>query len=287
MLRRRELRKEFIRRSILSGGRFISPAPPWEVVTVSGDIVTVSDAVSGENLVSCVVTVPFTEGGVQSMSVTRCGKNLANISQETLIASSGCNIEYLDGGISLLQTAVGNYRYARFKPFKRPLDNSIQLTLSCYSTPPSVYSCVINIYYSTLPSNTIIGEGFIYSALRPLITNQNVDISFRLDSPTPSEIVGIWKYKNIQLEIGSTPTDYEPYTDDTYTITMPADFYGGTIDLTTGSITSMYDSAGKLLPEPVVSSLTPIDISALAGVNNIWADAGSIEVKYYREVINQ
>lgn len=44
-------------------------------------------------------------------------------------------------------------------------------------------------------------------------------------------------YKNIQLEIGSTATPYEPYTGDTYTAELPETIYGGELDWNTGVLT--------------------------------------------------
>lgn len=40
---------------------------------------------------------------------------------------------------------------------------------------------------------------------------------------------------NIQLELGSTPTPYEPYQGDTYDISLPETIYGGTVDAVTGA----------------------------------------------------
>ena len=39
---------------------------------------------------------------------------------------------------------------------------------------------------------------------------------------------------NIQLELGSTPTPYEPYQGETSTLTLPETIYGGTVDAVTG-----------------------------------------------------
>lgn len=36
------------------------------------------------------------------------------------------------------------------------------------------------------------------------------------------------------IEVGSTPTEYEPYQGDTYNITLPEAVYGGTVDCVTG-----------------------------------------------------
>ena len=39
---------------------------------------------------------------------------------------------------------------------------------------------------------------------------------------------------DIQLEIGSTPTPYEPYQGETATLTLPETIYGGTVDAVSG-----------------------------------------------------
>lgn len=39
---------------------------------------------------------------------------------------------------------------------------------------------------------------------------------------------------NIQIEVGSTPTAYEPYQGETSTLTLPETIYGGTVDAVTG-----------------------------------------------------
>lgn len=43
--------------------------------------------------------------------------------------------------------------------------------------------------------------------------------------------------KNVQLELGSTATDYEAYFGNTYTISLDGTRYGGTLDVTTGKLT--------------------------------------------------
>lgn len=49
--------------------------------------------------------------------------------------------------------------------------------------------------------------------------------------PNPSALV---TYENPRLELGSTPTPYEPYQGNDYTLTMPETIYGGTVDAVTG-----------------------------------------------------
>lgn len=108
-----------------------------------------------------------------------------------------------------------------------------------------------------------------------------------------------------QLELGDTATEYEPYTGDTYTRDLPSTIYGGTIDWVTGVLTVTHgciDSyAGEAVPDGWISStgqlsegaqvvhplatpytiqLTPQQIAALEGSNNIYTDSGDTAVTY-------
>lgn len=120
-------------------------------------------------------------------------------------------------------------------------------------------------------------------------------------------------YDNFQLELGSAATAYEPYRGDTYTVTFGSagTVYGGTLDVTTGKLTvtkaNVASYAGETLPgawisdrdvyaegttptigaqvvyelaAPIVYDLSPVEIRTLAGQNTIWADTGSVTVKY-------
>jgi hypothetical protein len=54
----------------------------------------------------------------------------------------------------------------------------------------------------------------------------------------PNEYTAV--FSNIQLELGSTATSYEPYQGETYSITFPTEagtVYGGSLDVTTGVLT--------------------------------------------------
>lgn len=118
----------------------------------------------------------------------------------------------------------------------------------------------------------------------------------------------------VQLEVGSTATEYEPYTGNTYSVTFPTEagtVYGGELDVTNGVLTvdrafiASYN--GETLPsewisdrdkyvagttpttgaqvcyklsQAVVYHLTPTEIKSLLGDNNVWADAGDTEVTY-------
>ena len=66
-------------------------------------------------------------------------------------------------------------------------------------------------------------------------------------------------YNNVQFELGSTATAYEPYEGDTFNTELGRTVYGGSLDLTTGElkITHAYVDLGDLTWTTSLSSLTP------------------------------
>lgn len=146
--------------------------------------------------------------GVESVEVTRCGKNLWNFS----LGGTGAYwiIPYLPAGIytmSMLNTAdwwTDNEN--QNKIFLRSLDGSMLVaTLSFSSTVVGKRS------YATFEVPN--GGDFRVSIYKTNISTKITDI---------------------QLELGSTATAYEPYTSTTATLTLPDEVYGGEVDLATG-----------------------------------------------------
>ena len=72
------------------------------------------------------------------------------------------------------------------------------------------------------------------------------------------------KVKECMLELGSTPTSYEPYTGTTYTSSLGTTVYGGTIDVTTGVLTVDTEIA-QLSP---TASWTEASVTGVYYVNN-------------------
>lgn len=66
------------------------------------------------------------------------------------------------------------------------------------------------------------------------ITANNSITGFRLYAGASPEYKEKATYSNIQLELGSTATPYEPYTGDTYNIALPETVYGGEVDAVSG-----------------------------------------------------
>lgn len=115
--------------------------------------------------------------------------------------------------------------------------------------------------------------------------------------------------KDIMVELGSTPSPYEPYGEST-TISLNQTVYGGVLDVVSGKLTafpyySSYNGQtlnGEWICDRAVYSqgvtpptgsqvvdmsgtgseltLTPTEVKTLLGSNNIWSDSGTVEVEY-------
>ena len=114
----------------------------------------------------------------------------------------------------------------------------------------------------------------------------------------------------VQVELGSTATAYEPYQGTSYPISLGQTVYGGTLDVVSGELTSFpyYSSyngqtlSGRWICDRAVYSqgttpptgsqvvdmsgtgteiqLTPTEVNTLLGANNIWSESGTVEVEY-------
>ena len=128
---------------------------------------------------------------------------------------------------------------------------------------------------------------------------------------------GTWKVSNIQLELGSTPTAYEPYQGTTATLALPETIYGGTVDAVTGvgSKTWGYIASynGESLPGEWISDrdvyapgTTPTTgaqvayklatpesfqatgnqaLPAVAGLNTVYTDGNSLDVSGRQDLL--
>lgn len=137
--------------------------------------------------------------GYDSLSLTRCGKNLLDA---PVIPSK--NI-YVWGRQDLYQNGqplfpAGNYSF--YTPFKflqlQTLNEKGEQTGIWYSTA-TVTITALESFYLRLDSGNAENDGNLAT-----------------------------------MCTGSTPTDYEPYKGDTYDIALPETVYGGTVDAVTG-----------------------------------------------------
>lgn len=156
---------------------------------------------------------------------------------------------------------------------------------------------------------------FLYTLTSRYFTVQN-DITtswirFQIDGTPDGTAVDETMCPMYQL-VGQAKDDYEPYIGREISVLLPERMYGGWIDLVTGELVRtaghIASYAGETLPgewisdsdvyvtgtvpttgaevvydlaNPVHYQLAPQTIRTLKGINNIWSNAGNVEVKYW------
>ena len=264
--------------------------PPF---TVSGSVVQCTPVENSPLDVQVEIT-PTQEGegdpspenvrpivGLDSVQVTRCGKNVLDTSgayrngynyvlpNARLIAGA----KYTYTASSLIASGEGAGLFVIADDYK----------LVDYIGPGESYTF-------TVPENLDFSQGLWIGG----VTASALD-----NAPAESFMV----------EVGSTPTAYAPYTGTTATLTLPETIYGGTLDVGTGTLTvtqaEIESYNGENLPGQWISDrdiytpgtqpsigaqvvyelaesqtiqLAPQQITALSGTNTLFADAGDITV---------
>lgn len=156
--------------------------------------------------------------GYDGVTVTRCGKNLADYTKAQPWNDSQ-TVEIIPNGVKW----SGNYY------FQIPITGLPKAsTVVCTYTSEVAGKWRIEYSDKTL---TLQSKNGVPITLEP---NKSVK-SLYIYSSTSEEVVTDAIFTNIQLEFGSTPTSYEPYQGNDYTITLTETIYGGTVDCVTGA----------------------------------------------------
>lgn len=268
--------------------------------SVSGNPVT-CHPVEGYPLGVTVTMEPIQEGtgdpspdnvraisGRTSLEVTKCGKNLWKSNASYTVPQANYYLSLSDGdtvkeinslprGVALVMSGDWDYTSDGTKVIwfgKRNSENQLQIK---YGNPV------------TIP------EGVQYDGMR---------IYAGGDKTQDAEV------SNLQFELSPTPTAYEPYQGNDYTLTLPETIYGGTVDAVTGVGSKIWGFIasynGESLPGEWISDrdvyapgTTPTTgaqvayklaapepfqatgnqpIPALAGENTVYTDADSVTV---------
>lgn len=271
--------------------------PVPKIKTVSGSVISISDALAqlAESLVVGIEPVQSGSGdpspsnvrpisGWSEVTVTRCGKNMSNIA----------SIKRGDGS-----ARTGN--------------EFISLPAGTYTiSANNVGNCSMSIQFWS-SSNNMGTKAFNVGQDSYTITA--TDDIVRMYCYISTENYNNGKYgelTTIQIETGSSPTAYEPYNGNTYTIQLGQTVYGGSLDVTTGVLTvdraQIASYAGETLPSTWISDrdvysagatpttgaqvvyelatpqtiqLSPITVQMLLGNNTLWADSGDSELQYW------
>lgn len=301
-----------------------------EEKSVTAEIVTVDDADGGEaGLTLNLEPIQAGSGdpspdnvrpisGWTGAKVTRAGKNLANIKSDNADNSQHITISGDEGDLTFI--SIGEFGRAGYVVTGLKVGQRYTFSAKIAKTATSNTG-------STIYLNNKVKWGYDYGAFS-IGTQVKAERLYSQTFVATTDVffVGVYvsagpgypdtiTFKEAQLELGSTATDYEPYQGDTYDIAFPTEagtVYGGSLDVTTGVLTvdraQIASYNGETLPgkwisdrdvyaagaspttgaqvvyelaTPVTYQLTPIEVATLLGDNTIWMDAeGTIKLDY-------
>lgn len=281
--------------------RMIAAQP--HLVTATGESVAVNIAEPKVQKLAVTFTPVQTGSGTPSPSNVRpisgwtdiavqmCGKNLfdsahADAAEQKIKNDSGTEVKDSGGSYTRLYTPV--------KP-------STTYTVSAFTANNSK-----RVYFYTSEKAWISRTS---STTAMSITFTTPSNCFFVQFQSGSTVNEQW---NIQLEVGSTATTYEPFRGISPSISLGGTYYGGTVDLVSGVMTVTWGNiasyAGETLTgrwlssedaysaggtpttgaqvtyelaTPQTVTLTPQTIVALRGQQNVTSPAGSVEIKYW------
>lgn len=144
--------------------------------------------------------------GWGEVPVTRCGKNLLDTSDSV---RDGFNVNLPNA------TLVKGTTYTYTVPNTVATDERVGLYVRASDTRLTRYITAGKSETFTVPNDVDLSEGMMLAGVS----------STALDNVNPGDFM---------VELGSTPTAYEPYQGNDYTLTLPETIYGGTADAVTG-----------------------------------------------------
>ena len=267
-------------RFLKSGEEEITIGEWGETETASGSITTF-EAEADTGIKSLLVDIDYNADGITDVSITRTEKNLAIIPQ-SLLAN-----DRVHNGITWHATGKSSWHVSGSS-------TGLSANLGSWSgnhrfLPKGTYTVTVSY------SGTVSGTANIWGYDRANTTNRRLVAIARWNTPqtfTLEEDTWYVMYASIgsgktvdadvfiQIEQGSTGTDWESSEGEYVTKELGQTVYGGTLDLISGVLTSTLNADGTQKATPEVIQLTGEQVQTLLGVNNIWADSGEVSVEY-------
>lgn len=189
--------------------------------------------------------------GRDTVSVTRCGKNLSqsnafggvqwaynNKSIDELINSLSAGTYRISFTMTLnefsdrftSETAIAYGLHARYAVY----DGSKIIKTRDIGQPKAIYRTDTLPKSENVRADIVIGEED--AGYRKVIYFYGCGRNDYAEG-APNGALGTAEVSNLQIELGSTATPYEPYTGSTTDIALPETVYGGTLDVETGVLT--------------------------------------------------
>ena len=238
--------------------------------TASGAIASFDDGADAVPIVEGVFNIDYDTNGYTGMSIYRRGTNLwdEQWEQGNIDADTGENIHDSARIRSKnLMPVVGGENYYFYTPI---------LTGGFYNR---IFFYDKNRDYISFIQTSINEGGFSFS-----VPSSARFIRFRLSTQ-----YGATYNNDTSINYPATDTEYHAYNTNSsvYNVdwtTEAGTVYGGSLNLTTGVLTSTKAADGSDLAEPVEYQLDPVVIPTLLGNNNIYCDTGDSAVTYRADI---
>lgn len=243
-----------------------------EEKTVSAaPIASFSDGADDVPMSSVVAHIAPTLTGTNAVNMVKAGKNFYPISVGAdRFTNNGGATHSNDNGILVIVASTGNASGVYINTsdtlcearnvLKWFYDNEYPKTISF-----DVVASADNISFRiTSGSNTLVTIGTTPTRVSHVSTGNNLSLYAVNNSATI-------RISNLQIEYGSTATEYEQYQENAYTADLGRTIYGGQADIVNGIGT---DENGDDF------TFDGQEIPSFLGVNNLWNDAGNTAIVY-------
>lgn len=217
--------------------------------TVSGSVVTFSDSLPNSPLLACKASIEATQSGSGTPSpdnirpitafdtviVRNTGKNSVILDSNSLANSQYCNISYS----SNTTVVAANSTYARAM-FATPVKIGKTYTLTLKASGTANYNSIL-----ICKDTSWSFESQYHARISVTDTEQTITVTFTAETEmlavgfyvTTTGTTGSMTIKDVQLELGSTATAYEPFKGSTHTVSLGQTVGRGTLNVTTGELT--------------------------------------------------
>lgn len=238
--------------------------------TVGGASVAILDGADNVPLKAMQLRIT-SESGVTGATITRRGKNIAEIEDGTYAYAGGLTITVRDG-VATIEGAYGSTGAINRVIGTAQLRAGVTYTISGTKSSGITDMGVLRIDLRT-SGGSVIASGDSYNGFS-FTPSEDVTakINIRIES---QQTFNVALYP--QVEAGSVATDFVPNTPTTYAIDW-TETAGSAHDVTLDALT------GALTADGDAYTVTPVDVRTLLGVNTFSVDAGTLSVTWRADI---
>lgn len=235
--------------------------------TAEGASVAISDGADNLPLKAMQLRIA-SESGVTGVSVTRLGKNVANIADNSY-TSGGVTFTMSGGAVRMTGTSTGTINRAIGTAQLRA---GVTYTISGTKSSGITDANTLRIDLRN-PGGSVIASGDSYNGFTYTpAADVTAQVNIRLAS---GQTIDATLYP--QVEAGQAATSYTPYAPTVYAVDW-SDVAGTAHDVVLDVLT------GALTADGAAYAVTPVDVRTLLGANTFSADVGTLAVTWRADI---